>query len=342
MMEKRVSKLSITKDDLERRERFNRAASYRLRQQQEHFQDNHDFVANEIKQEIKRLQDDLKGIREIGHYEVKNSTHEMNEASNSSAGMKRKRIKFSLFRGKGKSHSRRKFNRDEGGRKVKFPASQSSSQIISVENYQTAGPNLFNLSRNEKQPKNTQARNTYSQHDRISVKHETRFTEHETSRNEHDVLSGRDEEKLANHGTRLYEHEDRIVGHEKNIDENETRFEKHETFPRITQSTSAESKLHELNVHEARSQARKRILGEHEKDSRTQNEEELANSEEVESYMYVPPDGRKRTVYLLPPLEDLLQEARKARYLRMPKRLINHEDDPERELSIDEIFSKNV
>jgi hypothetical protein len=340
-MEKRVSKLSITTDDLERREnlakRLNRTATNRLRQQHEQFQGNHEFVENEIKQEIKRIQDDLKGIREIGNYNIRNSTHEINQpANNSSVGMKRK--KFTLFQRKAKTNSRRKLNRHEGGRKVKFYP-ENSSQVISLDDYKTAG-DLFNLSRNEKQTKNTQTRDISTQHD-----------------DEHGV-SGR-ETQTVGHKRTLYEHEERLdrhktqlVGHERRTNENETRSsDKHETLPRITKSATQESgKSCELDVHEARNQARKRLLGENEQlldenepDSNTQNEQETTSSnEEIEAYMYVPPDGRKRTVYLLPPLEELLQEAGKARYLRMPKRLTNYEDDPERELSIDEIFSKNV
>ena len=64
---------------------------------------------------------------------------------------------------------------------------------------------------------------------------------------------------------------------------------------------------------------------------------------DITPYLHVPPDGLPRTVYLLPPLTDLLQEAKKARYLRRPKKPLQEVDmdDPERELGIDEIFSKN-
>lgn len=59
-------------------------------------------------------------------------------------------------------------------------------------------------------------------------------------------------------------------------------------------------------------------------------------------YLHVPPDGLPRTVYLLPPLTDLLQEAKKARYIRRPRKPLQEleGDDPDRELGIDEIFSK--
>lgn len=63
---------------------------------------------------------------------------------------------------------------------------------------------------------------------------------------------------------------------------------------------------------------------------------------DITPYMHVPPDGLPRTVYLLPPLNDLLQEAKKARYVRRPKKPLQEldMDDPDRELGIDEIFSK--
>ena len=355
MMEKRVSKLSITTDDLERREnlakRFNRTATNRLKHQHEQFRDNHDHLENEINQEMKKLQGDLRGIREIGNYDVRNSTHEMNgQANDSSIGIKRKRKKFTLFQKKAKSNSRRKFNRDEGSRRVQFHP-ENSSQVISVENYKTAGTDLFNLSRNEKQPRNTKTRDIYTQHDVTSGKHGVRFDEHGISGHAGRAV-GR-ETQLVGQKTRLYEHE-KPDGHGRRVSENETRSDKHETLPRITKSATQDTKSCELDVHEARNLARKRLLrengqliGEHgisenETDSSTQNEQEATSNEEIESYMYVPPDGRKRTVYLLPPLEELLQEARKARYLRMPKRMKNYEDDPERELSVDEIFNKNV
>lgn len=63
---------------------------------------------------------------------------------------------------------------------------------------------------------------------------------------------------------------------------------------------------------------------------------------DITPYLHVPPDGLPRTMYLLPPLTDLLQDAKKARYIRRPKKPLQEVDmdDPERELGIDEIFSK--
>ena len=340
-MEKRVSKLSITTDDLERREnlakRLNKTAANRLRQQHEQFEGNRDFAENEINQEIKRIHSNLRGIREIGNYNVRNSTHERKEQANiASVGIKRKRKKFTLFQRKAKTNSRRKLNRDEGGKKVQFYP-ENSSQVISVDNYKTAGNDL---ARQDKLSKNTLARNNYIQHDnaRGVSAHKARLLGRET--------------QLAAHERKHYEHDDghktQLAGHERRISENETQTDKHEMLPRITKSGRQESaKSVDFDVFEARNQARKRLVRENEQltdetetDLNTQPEQEV--NEEIESYMYVPPDGRKRTVYLLPPLDELLQEASKARYLRMPKRSMNCEDDPERELSIDEIFSKGV
>lgn len=63
---------------------------------------------------------------------------------------------------------------------------------------------------------------------------------------------------------------------------------------------------------------------------------------DIAPYMHVPPDGLPRTVFLLPPLTDLLQEAKKARYIRRPKKPLKEADvdDPDRELGIDEIFNQ--
>lgn len=72
------------------------------------------------------------------------------------------------------------------------------------------------------------------------------------------------------------------------------------------------------------------------------NQEDDDFDPDITPYMNVPPDGLPRTVYLLPPLTDLLKEAKKARYVRRPKKPL-HEmdmDDPDRELGIDEIFGK--
>lgn len=348
-MEKRVSKLSITKDDTERREnlakRLNRNATNRLRQQHEQFQDNHEFIETEINHEIKRLKHDLKGIREIGSYELantRNSKTETNEQTNkSSIGTKRKRKKLTLFQKTTKSSTRRRLNADDRGTDVKSHF-ENSSQLTSVENNKTAGNNLSNLWPNHKHTKKSQAREVYSQHDITSAAHETRF-------NEHGVYYERQTKSDAG-GTQLVGQKTKFYEHEKEGTEHEIDSSTHETLPYITQNGTQDStKSRELDLDKARNQARKRLLGEngrildvHNNESNTQADQGETIDEDIESYMYVPPDGRKRTVYLLPPLNDLLQEARKARYLRMPKRLMNHDEDPERELSVDEIFGKSI
>ena len=57
-------------------------------------------------------------------------------------------------------------------------------------------------------------------------------------------------------------------------------------------------------------------------------------------YMFAPPDGLPRTVYLIPPFEDMFLEAKKARYIRYPRKRLDPVNDPERELDIHEIFDK--
>lgn len=70
---------------------------------------------------------------------------------------------------------------------------------------------------------------------------------------------------------------------------------------------------------------------------------QVSDDGDLTPYMHVPPDGLPRTAYLLPPLEDLLCEAKKARYIRKLRKrnTVFEKDDPERELNIDEIFSKS-
>ena len=76
------------------------------------------------------------------------------------------------------------------------------------------------------------------------------------------------------------------------------------------------------------------------------NNDQSINDDDIDPdiapYMHVPPDGLPRTVFLLPPLTDLLQEAKNARYIRRPKKPLQEADmdDPDRELGIDEIFNQ--
>ena len=91
-----------------------------------------------------------------------------------------------------------------------------------------------------------------------------------------------------------------------------------------------------LNVDAARNRIQNRLTISNGSTFQVQDDDDLT------PYMHVPPDGLPRTAYLLPPLEELLREAKKARYIRKFRKrdTVLDEDDPERELNIDEIFSK--
>jgi hypothetical protein len=88
-----------------------------------------------------------------------------------------------------------------------------------------------------------------------------------------------------------------------------------------------------LNMDTARGRVQNRLTG---------NVENSNLIDDLSPYMHVPPDGLPRTACLLPPLKDLLNEAKKARYIRKLRKphIALDEDDPERELNIDEIFRK--
>lgn len=92
-----------------------------------------------------------------------------------------------------------------------------------------------------------------------------------------------------------------------------------------------------LNVDAARGRIHNRLAG-----NTFENSDQTVDDSDLTPYMHVPPDGLPRTVYLLPPLNDLFIEAKKARYIRKLRRphMVLDEDDPERELNIDEIFRK--
>ena len=348
-MERRVSKLSISAEDLERREnlvkRLNRNAKNRLRQQQEQFEDNHELIESDINQEIKKLHYDLKGIREIGNHDmiVRNPPHEEKEQKkgDSQQNLQKRTKKFSLVKRKTATKTKRHLNRADKEKTVKF---YSHSSRVPPVGKKTAGNNLFNLSRGGKQTRNTQT---------LEANHEIRFIEHDVRVDERETQLREHGTRHDAHSTQVVEHETQHLGKRSRFTEHETELNEHEcrnkALPYITRSATLESKSRELDVREARNQARQRLLGDNvadsstnEADSSTQGKQEDTNDEEVESYMYVPPDGRKRTIFLLPPLEELLKEASKARYLRIPKRLTSYEDDPERELSVDEIFSKSA
>ena len=113
-----------------------------------------------------------------------------------------------------------------------------------------------------------------------------------------------------------------------------------ERFLPVSQAASKlDTSLVQVNLDAVKDRIQNRL-------SQPANTNQLIDDEDgdpdITPYLHVPPDGLPRTVYLLPPLTDLLQEAKKARYIRRPKKPLQEVDmdDPERELGIDEIFSK--
>lgn len=91
-----------------------------------------------------------------------------------------------------------------------------------------------------------------------------------------------------------------------------------------------------LDMDAARGRVHNRLAG------ISDNSDQTSDDSDLSPYMHVPPDGLPRTVYLLPPLNELFIEAKKARYIRKLRKphMVLDEDDPERELNIDEIFRK--
>lgn len=113
-----------------------------------------------------------------------------------------------------------------------------------------------------------------------------------------------------------------------------------ERFRPVSQAASKlDTSLVQVNIDAVKDRIQNRL-------SQPANTNQLMDDEDddpdITPYLHVPPDGLPRTVYLLPPLTDLLQEAKKARYIRRPRKPLQEvdQDDPERELGIDEIFSK--
>lgn len=287
-MEKRVRQLNISADEMDKRQsaarRLNRNENHRLRQQYEQFRDNHEIIAVEMNQEMKKIQNELNEIREITGYE-QNARGSEEPGNTSKRKRRQKTTKRRKIKAIGtKSRSRLTTDKILVENKVRFDSNEHSSSLLSKRS--TAGNNLL---RDQVERQNSYTNKSVPQTRRVS----------RTGLNKKD-----------------------------------------EKLPQITTTLiSDSSSLLELDVDEARVQARKRLLGENEVEEGEEGGQTAENDDDVESYMYVPPDGRKRTVYLVPPLEELLKEARKARYLRIPKRLLKDEEDPERELSIDEIFN---
>lgn len=289
-MEKRVKQLSISADEMDKRQsavrRLNRNENNRLRQQHDQFRDSHEVIAVEIDQKMKKIQNELHGIRKISGYEAYARTRDSARYHENNGKRKKKQRKATMQR--------------------------RSKDIIETRSRKRTALG------------------------------ETQVADSKEKLDENSSLM------LMGSGDNLSRHLD--TGH-TNAPKSQTTVSTHrvtratfrnkaEKLPQLVANATSDSRsLLELDVSEARTQARKRILGENEmKVENTNEESQAASADDVESYMYVPPDGRKRTVYLVPPLEDLLKEARKARYLRMPKRQ-DDDEDPEKELSVDEIFS---
>ena len=298
-MDKRVRHLSIGADEMDRRQsaarRLNRNENNRLRQQHEQFRDNQAVIAVEIDQKMKKIQNELHGIREITGYEA-----------------------YARTSGDETQHNSARYLKNDGKRKKK--------------------QRMATMQRRSKDRTETKSR-------KRTALGQTQVADSKSKLDENSSLM------RMGSGDHLSRHLG--TGHNTNAPKSQTTAstrrvtrvtfsnDKEEKLPQLVVNATTDSRsLLELDVSEARTQARKRILGENEIKGENTNEVDsaAASVDDVESYMYVPPDGRKRTVYLMPPLEDLLKEARKARYLRMPKRL-DDEEDPEKELSVDEIFS---
>jgi len=104
-------------------------------------------------------------------------------------------------------------------------------------------------------------------------------------------------------------------------------------LPEMSKLSKSESTLNNAswytNLDDVRSAINQRL-------SISMNELDNSNSESgLEPYLYAPPDGLPRTMYLMPSMEERFKQAMKARYIRKPGTRI---DPIERELNLDEIF----
>ena len=102
--------------------------------------------------------------------------------------------------------------------------------------------------------------------------------------------------------------------------------------------SKSENSLSNLNVDAVKDRIQNRLSG----SSAVTVSQPGQDQMDASAFLYAPPDGLPRTVYLLPTLEELFNEAKKARYIRKPRKPKEERtrDDPERELGIDEIFGK--
>lgn len=213
-MERRKEKFNKTRDEIEKKEsiteRANKTATSRLKQQHQIFEESHDLIANEINEEIKRLQDDLRGIRQVVDFDITKLQH-ANRDSSTSLTHKRKKLIFF----KKKSNTVRKLkNNDEKDSQVKLQSS---------ETFTTSG---YNTQRNVALKSNytqTQTRHfplkVSGQVDK-AVHHATCFDENETK------ASSFNSQEYRKHFERTSE------------------STKHETLPFVTRSNTLDSRYH--------------------------------------------------------------------------------------------------
>lgn len=108
------------------------------------------------------------------------------------------------------------------------------------------------------------------------------------------------------------------------------------TLPMMSKFSKSENTLNNAawytNIDEVRSTIKQRL-------SLSTNDLSKSSPEkELEPYLYAPPDGLPRTMYLMPSMDERFKQAMKARYIRKPGTKIN---PIERELNIKEIFDSS-
>ena len=117
---------------------------------------------------------------------------------------------------------------------------------------------------------------------------------------------------------------------------NRGAFKQSVNLPEMSKLSRSESTLHNTAWYADLSHVRSTI---NQRLSISMNELNNANPEkELEPYLYAPPDGLPRTMYLMPSMDERFKQAMKARYIRKPGTRI---DPIERELNIKEIFDRS-
>ena len=107
-------------------------------------------------------------------------------------------------------------------------------------------------------------------------------------------------------------------------------------LPEMSKLSRSENTLNNTgwyaNLDDVRSTIKQRL-------SISMNDLSKSNPEkELEPYLYAPPDGLPRTMYLMPSMDERFKQAMKARYIRKPGTRI---DPVEKELDIKEIFDSS-